>query len=58
VSYGGSALLPTMVALGMLLSFARQEPGARRALAGRGPGPAAKVVGWLGYGPAAKGARK
>jgi len=38
VSYGGSALLPTMVALGMLLSFARREPGARAALAARGPG--------------------
>ena len=33
VSYGGSALLPTLVALGMLLSFARDEPGARQALA-------------------------
>jgi cell division protein FtsW len=35
VSYGGSALLPTMVALGMLLSFARAEPGAAAALAAR-----------------------
>ena len=35
VSYGGSALLPTLVALGMLLSFARDEPGARQALAAR-----------------------
>jgi cell division protein FtsW len=35
VSYGGSALLPTMIALGMLLSFARHEPGAREALGGR-----------------------
>ena len=35
VSYGGSALLPTLVALGMLLSFARDEPGARPALAAR-----------------------
>lgn len=58
VSYGGSALLPTLVALGMLLSFARHEPGALRALAGRGPGPLARAAGWLGYGPAAKGARK
>ena len=38
VSYGGSALLPVMVALGMLLSFARREPGAQAALAARGPG--------------------
>jgi len=35
VSYGGSALLPTLVALGMLLSFARDLPGARSALRAR-----------------------
>jgi cell division protein FtsW len=35
VSYGGSALLATMVGLGMLLSFARGLPGAREALAAR-----------------------
>ena len=38
VSYGGSALLPTMVALGMLLSFARKLPGAPEAWEARGPG--------------------
>jgi cell division protein FtsW len=27
VSYGGSALLPSLVALGLLVSFARSEPG-------------------------------
>jgi len=32
VSYGGSALVATMFALGMLLSFARNLPGARQAL--------------------------
>jgi len=32
VSYGGSALVATMFALGMLLSFARNLPGARKAL--------------------------
>lgn len=32
VSYGGSSLLPTLVAIGMVLSFARAEPGARQAL--------------------------
>ena len=36
VSYGGSALLPTMLALGMLLSFARREPGAADELAAGG----------------------
>lgn len=35
VSFGGSALLCTMVAIGMLLSFARHEPGAQAALAAR-----------------------
>jgi cell division protein FtsW len=35
VSYGGAALLPMMVAVGMLLSFARNEPGAAAALAAR-----------------------
>ncbi|MFC1416841.1 putative lipid II flippase FtsW [Streptacidiphilus cavernicola] len=34
-SYGGSALLPTMFAVGMLLCFARSEPGAKAALAAR-----------------------
>src|SRR3954454_17794471 len=32
VSFAGSALIPTMVAIGMLLSFARAEPGAQQAL--------------------------
>ncbi len=35
-SYGGSALLPTMYAIGLLISFARSEPAARAALAVRG----------------------
>ncbi|WP_372736132.1 putative lipid II flippase FtsW [Nocardioides sp.] len=35
VSYGGSALLPSLVALGMLVGFARREPEAARALAAR-----------------------
>ncbi|UGQ10061.1 putative lipid II flippase FtsW [Yinghuangia sp. ASG 101] len=38
VSYGGSALLPTMFAVGMLLSFARTEPGAQKQLAAQGRG--------------------
>jgi cell division protein FtsW len=44
VSYGGSAMLPTMTALGMLLAFARREPAARAALAARGRGAATR--GW------------
>jgi cell division protein FtsW len=35
ISYGGSALLPTLVSLGLLLSFARTEPGAAAALRAR-----------------------
>ena len=35
VSYGGSSLLPTLVALGLLVGFARREPAAARALAQR-----------------------
>nr|WP_285618849.1 putative lipid II flippase FtsW [Actinoallomurus iriomotensis] len=48
VSYGGSALIPTLIVLGMLLSFAKREPGARQALAARGPGPATLALSWLG----------
>ena len=33
VSYGGSALVPTLVALGLLVGFARREPRAHAALA-------------------------
>jgi cell division protein FtsW len=44
VSYGGSALLSTLVALGMLLAFARNLPGARAALAARGPGRMARLL--------------
>jgi cell division protein FtsW len=43
VSYGGSSLLPTMLAVGMLLSFARSEPGAEAALAARRRGWLATV---------------
>ena len=35
VSYGGSSLVPTLFALGLLIGFARREPDAARALAQR-----------------------
>ncbi|NYJ01876.1 cell division protein FtsW [Nocardioides thalensis] len=35
VSYGGSGLLPTLAALGLVIGFARREPAAARALAQR-----------------------
>ncbi|MDQ1486386.1 MAG: cell division protein FtsW [Actinomycetota bacterium] len=37
ISAGGSALLPTMFALGVLMSLARREPSAAAAIAARGP---------------------
>ena len=40
VSYGGSSLIPTLTAIGILMAFARQEPGARRALRRRSTGQA------------------
>ncbi|MEW2132796.1 putative lipid II flippase FtsW [Streptomyces sp. NPDC005435] len=36
-SYGGSALLPAMFAIGLLIAFARDDPAARAALAMRQP---------------------
>ncbi|MBO0774371.1 MAG: putative lipid II flippase FtsW [Actinobacteria bacterium] len=48
VSYGGSALMTTLLTLGMLLSFAKQEPGAAAALAARGPGWGGRALSWLG----------
>ena len=48
VSAGLSSLLVTLVGLGMLMSFARLEPGAREALAARGPGWPLRVLSWLG----------
>jgi len=50
ISAGLSSLLVTMVVLGMLMAFARREPGARQALAARGPGAAGRTLSWLGLG--------
>ena len=47
VSRGLSSVLVTMVGLGMLMSFARREPGASQALAMRGPSVGARVLSWL-----------
>jgi cell division protein FtsW len=44
ISAGGSSLLPTMFALGMLMSLARHEPAAAAALAARGPGPVRRAL--------------
>ncbi|MGO9293713.1 MAG: putative lipid II flippase FtsW [Streptosporangiaceae bacterium] len=50
ISYGLSSLLATMVALGMLLAFARREPGAAQALAAAGPSLPRRALSWLGPG--------
>jgi cell division protein FtsW len=47
VSKGLSSVLVTMVGLGMLMSFARREPGASQALAASGTSPGARVLSWL-----------
>lgn len=47
VSYGGSALLPSLVALGLLVSFARTEPGAEEARRARGRTGGAVLAGGL-----------
>jgi cell division protein FtsW len=52
ISEGLSSLIATMVALGMLMSFARHEPGARQALAAAGPGVPRRILSWLGLGVA------
>jgi len=44
-SYGGSALLPAMFAVGMLLCFARSEPAARAALAARNKRARGRLLG-------------
>jgi cell division protein FtsW len=48
VSAGVSSLLVTMAAIGMLMAFAKREPGAAEALADRGPGAARRALSWLG----------
>ena len=52
VSAGVSSLLVTMAAIGMLMAFAKREPGAAEALAARGPGAVRRVLSWLGLGRA------
>jgi cell division protein FtsW len=50
VSEGLSSLLVTMAGLGMLLCFARHEPGAEQALAAAGPSVPRRILSWLGLG--------
>lgn len=59
ISAGGSSLVSTLFAIGMLAAFARHEPGAAHALAARGPGVSARLGRWAvryyGFGPAPSG---
>jgi cell division protein FtsW len=50
VSKGLSSVLVTMVGLGMLMSFARREPGASQALAARGHVRGGRVLSWIRQG--------
>ncbi|WP_150242504.1 putative lipid II flippase FtsW [Nocardiopsis quinghaiensis] len=56
VSYGGSSLISTMVALGVLLALAKTEPQAQKALGARGPSRAQRALSWLGLENAAASA--
>jgi cell division protein FtsW len=57
VSAGLSSLLVTLAALGMLMSLAKREPGASKALAAGGPGLALRVLSWLGLAAGSRGRR-
>jgi cell division protein FtsW len=48
ISAGVSSLLASLVALGMLMAFARAEPGAARALAAAGPATPMRLLRHLG----------
>jgi len=48
ISAGVSSLIVTLVAIGMLMSFARSEPGAAQALAASGPRLSRRLTDWLG----------
>jgi cell division protein FtsW len=50
ISAGVSSLIVTMAAIGMLMSFARSEPGAALALAAAGPSLPRRLLAWLGIG--------
>ncbi|MCU1588365.1 MAG: cell division protein FtsW [Frankiales bacterium] len=52
ISFGGSAVIPTLGAIGMLLSFARDEPGARKAYAAHRAHRAAQRAARRGSAPA------
>jgi cell division protein FtsW len=62
ISFGGSSLIVTLFAIGMLASFARAEPGAPAALAARGPNVLSRgrrrLALYYGFGPGPRRAPK
>jgi cell division protein FtsW len=56
ISFGGSSLGVSLFAIGILAAFARNEPGAREALAARGPTYVSRtrrgLAAFYGFGPA------
>jgi cell division protein FtsW len=55
ISAGVSSLIVTMAALGMLMAFARAEPGAARALAAASSSTPLRLLRWLGLDYRARG---
>jgi cell division protein FtsW len=55
ISAGVSSLLASLAALGMLMAFARTEPGAARALAATGPGTPRRLLRCIGLSREARG---
>ncbi len=49
ISAGVSSLIVTLASLGILMNFARAEPGAAQALAAAGPAGPRRLLRWLGY---------
>jgi cell division protein FtsW len=62
MSFGGSSLGVSLFAIGVLAAFARNEPGAREALAARGPTTVRRarraVASFYGFGPAPRRRRR
>jgi cell division protein FtsW len=56
ISFGGSSLGVSLFSIGLLAAFARNEPGAREALAARGPTAVLRarrtLAAFYGFGPA------
>ena len=62
ISFGGSSLGVSLFSIGLLAAFARNEPGAREALAARGPTAVLRarrtLAAFYGFGPAPRRRRR